>query len=228
VTYPRRYQTILFDLDGTLADTAGDLGYALNLQLQARGRAAVPIELIRPHASSGARGLLRLGFNLEPDSPEFQAMRSEFLDLYAGNLARTTALFPGIAELLDEIEARGLRWGIVTNKPERFTLPLIEAIGLHLRAACVVCGDTTPHPKPDPAPLLHACDLLQLSPSACIYVGDDERDIVAARAAGMDSMAALYGYLGENSDPRKWGATACIDDPRDLLPILDGVRAGIC
>ncbi|MEX0960245.1 MAG: HAD-IA family hydrolase [Burkholderiales bacterium] len=222
-----RYLTVLFDLDGTLADTASDLGFALNLQLQERGRATVPDELIRPHASSGARGLLRLGFNLEVDAPEFQAMRSEFLDLYAENLARTTTLFPGVAELLDGIEARGLSWGIVTNKPERFTFPLLEALNLHQRAACVVCGDTTARPKPDPAPLLHACALLNQPPGACIYIGDDERDVVAAIAAGMDSVVALYGYLGEDSDPRSWGANASIEDPRDLLAFLDGHEARI-
>lgn len=222
-----RYRTVLFDLDGTLADTAGDLGFALNLQLQERGLAAIPDELIRPHASSGARGLLRLGFSLEADAPEFQAMRSEFLDLYAENLTRTTSLYPGIAEMLDGVEGRGLRWGIVTNKPERFTFPLLEALNLHRRPACVVGGDTVARPKPDPAPLLHACTLLNQPPATCIYVGDDERDVVAATAAGMHSVVALYGYLGADSDPRSWGANVCIEEPRDLLAFLDGHEARI-
>jgi phosphoglycolate phosphatase len=222
------YRSVLFDLDGTLADTAADLGHALNLQLQARGFAALPVDRVRPHASSGARGLLKLGFGLDPDAPEFQAMRNEFLELYERHLHRATTLFPGVEETLREIEARGIRWGIVTNKPERFTLPLIDALGLRRRAACVVSGDTAARPKPDPAPLVFACSTLGLSPRECIYVGDDERDVIAATAAGMDSMVALYGYLGENSDPRSWGASACIENPSELLGSLDGPIARIC
>lgn len=222
------YRSVLFDLDGTLADTAADLGHALNLQLQARGLAPLPLDRVRAHASSGARGLLKLGFGLSPEAAEFQAMRNEFLDLYERHLRRATTLFPGVDETLREIEARGIRWGIVTNKPERFTLPLIDALGLRDRAACVVSGDTAARPKPDPAPLKLACSSLGIVPEHCIYVGDDERDVVAATAAGMDSMVALYGYLGENSDPRSWGARAYIEQPYELIAHLGGRDGAIC
>jgi phosphoglycolate phosphatase len=221
----QRYRAVLFDLDGTLADTAGDLGFALNLQRASRGLQAIALDLVRPHASAGARGLLRLGFGLEPDHPEYEAMRSEFLDLYERNLSRSTTLFPGMAEALAELELRGVRWGIVTNKPQRFTLPLIEALGLSARSACTVCADMVSAPKPHPAALIEAAVRLAVPPAACLYVGDDERDVVAARAAGMDSIVALYGYLGDGRPPQHWGACAGIQTPMDLIS-LPGLGAG--
>jgi N-acetyl-D-muramate 6-phosphate phosphatase len=220
-----KYHAILFDLDGTLADTAGDLGHALNLMLTARGMAAVELSRIRPHASAGARGLLALGFNLDVDHPNYESMRQEFLEHYEQHLARSTTLFPGVRDLLDEIEAGGMRWGIVTNKPHRFTLPVLRALGLLEGAACVISGDTTAHPKPHPAPMLRAAADLSLNPGACLYVGDDKRDIDAAHAAGMPAIVALYGYIGHGSPPEAWGADGYIDSPLELMARI-GLTAG--
>jgi phosphoglycolate phosphatase len=215
----RRYDVVLFDLDGTLADTAGDLGYALNLQRVRRNLDEIPLHLVRPHASAGARGLLRLGFGIDAEHPDYEQMRSEFLDFYAGNLHRTTALFPGVAQTLTELEQRRVRWGIVTNKPSRFTLPLVAALGLSGRSACIVCGDMVSAPKPHPAALLEAAARLAVGPESCVYVGDDERDVIAARAAGMDSVIALYGYLGSGIPPADWGASAAIASPLQLVSL---------
>ncbi len=213
-------RAVLFDLDGTLADTAPDLGYALNLQLQRHGRAPLPAAVIRPHVSGGARGLLRLGFGLGSDDPGFASMREEYLALYDQHLARDTALFPGVAELLATLEARRIPWGIVTNKPQRFTVPVINALGLARRAACVVSGDSVPRPKPHPDSLLKAAADLGLEPAAALYVGDDERDIQAGRAAGMRVVVAAYGYLGTGSHYDQWGADTSIPGPLELLQFL--------
>jgi 2-phosphoglycolate phosphatase len=213
-------KAILFDLDGTFADTAPDLGYALNLQRAARGHAPLPIEPLRKVASSGARGLLGVGFGLKPGDAEYEAMRDEFLALYEQNLCRDTRLFPGIPELLDGIEGRGLAWGIVTNKATRFTRPLLELLGITPRAGCVVCGDTTPHTKPHPAPMFAAAKALGVDPATCIYVGDDERDMLAGRAAGMRVAVASYGYLGNGKPPEQWDADHWLADPRELLPLI--------
>ena len=211
---------VLFDLDGTLADTAPDLGFALNQQRLARGIPELPIEAVRSQASSGARGLLKIGFNIEPGQSGYDAMRDEFLDIYERNLSRNTRLFPGVSALLEQVERRGLRWGIVTNKAERFTFPLLRALTLIDRAACVICGDTTPNPKPHPAPLLAAAEKLGTPARQCIYVGDDERDVQAGHAAGMPVVVARYGYLGNGTPPQLWGADGFIDAPEDLLIVL--------
>ena len=211
---------VLFDLDGTLADTAPDLGFALNQQRLARGMPELPIEAVRSQASSGARGLLKIGFNIEPGQSGYDAMRDEFLDIYERNLSRNTRLFPGVSALLEQVERRGLRWGIVTNKAERFTFPLLRALTLIDRAACVICGDTTPNPKPHPAPLLAAAEKLGIPARQCIYVGDDERDVQAGHAAGMPVVVARYGYLGNGTPPQLWGADGFIDAPEDLLIVL--------
>ena len=213
---------VLFDLDGTLADTAPDLGFALNQQRLARGMPELPIEAVRSQASSGARGLLKIGFNIEPGQNGYDAMRDEFLDIYERNLSRSTRLFPGVSALLEQVERRGLRWGIVTNKAERFTFPLLRALALIDRAACVICGDTTPNPKPHPAPLLAAAEKLGVPARQCIYVGDDERDVQAGHAAGMPVVVARYGYLGNGTRPEMWGADGFIDAPEDLLAVLFG------
>ncbi len=216
---------VLFDLDGTLADTAPDLGYALNQQRLARGMSELPIEAVRSQASSGARGLLKVGFDMEPGQSGYDAMRDEFLDIYEENVARSSRLFPGIPALLDQIERRALRWGIVTNKAKRFTFPLLRALELMERAQCVICGDTTPNPKPHPAPLLAAADMLGVPPRQCIYVGDDERDVQAGHGAGMPVVVARYGYLGNGTLPEQWGADGFIDAPADLLGVLfDGTE----
>jgi N-acetyl-D-muramate 6-phosphate phosphatase len=211
---------VLFDLDGTLADTASDLSGALNRVRADRGLAPVPPQSLRAFASSGARGLLGAGMGVTPDSAEYPELRDAFLAHYAQCLAETTVLFAGVPELLDAIEQRGLRWGIVTNKFARFTAPVVAALALAERASSVVSGDTTPHSKPHPAPLLHAAADLQVPPSRCIYVGDDRRDIVAGNAAGMPTIVADYGYIGEGESSATWPATGWIADPLALLDWL--------
>lgn len=213
-------RAVLFDLDGTLADTAPDLGHALNEQRRRHGLPPLPQELIRPHASHGARGLLAIGFNLAPTDADFTRMREEYLQLYADNLCLHTRLFPGMAETLETLETRHIPWGVVTNKPERFTHPLMERLGLRHRAACTISGDTCSKPKPHPEPILCACRDLELPPADCIYVGDAERDVEAAVAAGMEALVAAYGYLGEQDQPGKWGAKGIIAKPEELLGYL--------
>ena len=208
-------KAVLFDLDGTFADTAPDLCYALNLMREARKLAPVPLEATRPVTSLGARGLLGAGFNITPDHPDYLLLREEFLTLYEQNLCRYTQLFPGISELIDALESRGLRWGIVTNKAERFAKPLLGLL-VGNRAACVIGGDTTGRLKPHPEPLFAASRTLDIAPGACIYVGDDQRDIEAGRAAGMKTVAVEYGYLN-GSMPENWGADAIIGHPQELL-----------
>ena len=216
----KNIQAVLFDLDGTLVDTAPDLGYALNLQRGLHGLPPLPDEAIRPQASHGARGLLMLGFGLKPEDSGFNPMRQEFLQLYADNLCTHSRLFDGMAETLDELDARKLPWGVVTNKPARFTEPLLSLLDLADRAACIVSGDTCPEPKPHPGPLLHACLQLGIPAEHCLYVGDAERDVEAAKNAGMPCIVAHYGYLGEADDPAAWGAAGFIHQPRELLSFL--------
>ena len=214
-------KAVLFDFDGTLADTAPDLGAALNRMLTDRGRPPLPIDSVRPHASSGARGLLSVGFGVGPQDAGFEAMREEFLANYSAAICVHTRLFPGIAELLGELDSRSLAWGIVTNKAIRLTTPLVEHLGLADRASCVVGGDSTPHLKPHPASLLHASQKIGIRPADCCYLGDDLRDIQAAKAAGMFSVAVEYGYSGtENGGPRGWNAEAVISRPLELLQHL--------
>jgi N-acetyl-D-muramate 6-phosphate phosphatase len=213
-------KAVLFDLDGTLADTAPDLGHALNLQRIARGLPTLPLELIRTEASAGARGLLRLGFNIGPGDSDYPGMREEFLDLYAARLCHDTQLFPGVSELLDQIDALKLPWGIVTNKPARFSKPLIHLLGLGQRASCLISGDDTTHSKPHPEPLLAASHALAVAPDTCIYLGDDMRDVEASLAAGMEPVIARYGYLGNGHPPESWGARYLIDHPHELLAYL--------
>jgi phosphoglycolate phosphatase len=215
-----RTQAVLFDLDGTFADTAPDLGHALNTLLHARGKPTLPLERVRKVASSGARGMLGVGFGIAPGDSGYEELVTEFLALYERDLCRETRLFPGIEKLLDGIDASGLRWGIVTNKAERFTLPLLQLLGLTNRAACVVCGDTTPYRKPHPGPLLAAARIACVEPAACIYLGDDERDMIAGRAAGMRVAVAEYGYLGLGNPPEMWPADLRLRDPVELLAAI--------
>jgi 2-phosphoglycolate phosphatase len=212
-------RAVLFDLDGTFADTAGDLAYALNCMRASRALHPVPLDVTRPVTSMGARGLLGVGFDVLPGHAEYASMREEFLQIYARNLCRETGLFPGISQLIDVLQERQLRWGIVTNKAERFARPLLELLGVGRRAACIVGGDTTPHLKPHPAPLLAACTTISLAPSECVYVGDDKRDVEAGRAAGMKTVAVRYGYLN-GGNPDNWGADAVIGAPEELLAHL--------
>ncbi|SDY32335.1 HAD family hydrolase [Nitrosomonas sp. Nm58] len=210
-------EAILFDFDGTIADTAPDLGHALNRQRLVRGLPPLPIGLIRTQASAGSRGLLNLGFNLKPDNSEYEAMRDEFLRFYAERLCHDTCLFPGMANVLDRLDANHLPWGIVTNKPARFTQPLVRTLGLHQRAACIISGDDTVNTKPHPEPLLTACRQINALPQNCIYLGDDIRDVKASLAAGIIPIVARYGYLGNDAPPESWGADHLIDQPEDLL-----------
>lgn len=212
-------RAVLFDFDGTLADTAPDLAAAVNRMRSDLGDEPLPLERLRPFASAGARGLLHAAFGLKPDDAEYKAMREEFLDLYAETCCLRTRLFPGIAELLRELRSREVRWGVVTNKATRFTERILSH--LNLKPDCVACGDTTPHLKPHPAPLLHAADQLNLPPQTCCYLGDDLRDMTAARAAGMRPIAVEWGYHHPDSGtPGSWQAEAVIAHPIDMLKLL--------
>ena len=211
---------VLFDLDGTLADTAPDLGFALNQLLLRYGKKPLSLPIIRPHASAGSRGLLMLGFGVTPASASYDAMREEYLNLYSEHLCRNTTLFAGVPALLDTLEKRKTLWGIVTNKPERFTAPLLKQIGLFDRAACVVSGDTCARPKPYPDSLLKASAEIAMPTTNILYVGDDERDVQAAHAAGMGSLIAGYGYLGTENHPDQWGADGIAQRPEEILNFL--------
>lgn len=213
-------QCILFDLDGTLADTAPDLGGALNRVLQEEGRPPLPADTTRPIISHGVRGLLRVGFGLTPDDNAYAALAERLLAHYTANICAETRLFDGMDALLATLERDGIHWGIVTNKPTRFTDPLVAALGLTQRAACIVSGDTTARPKPWPDPLLHACTLAAVSPARTLYVGDDIRDIQAGHAAGMPAIAAAWGYLGTDDPIHTWGADAIADTPHTFLSAL--------
>jgi phosphoglycolate phosphatase len=207
-------RAVLFDFDGTLADTAADLARALNRLRSARGLGELPLAALRPHASGGARGLIGAGLDIAPGHADYQGLREAFLEHYESEICTDTRLFPGMLELLSALEARRLRWGIVTNKSTRLTQLLVRELGLEARVACVVCGDTTPHLKPNPAPLLHAAGELALAPRECVYLGDDLRDIQAARAAGMRCIAVAWGY---GTGLPSWSADAVIDRPGDLM-----------
>lgn len=219
-----RMRTVLFDLDGTLADTAPDLANALNEVLRSEGRPALPFTEIRPVVSHGARGLLRLGFGIDAGDPAFDRLRSRLLDSYQSRISDHTRLFPGIAELLADIEARGMNWGVVTNKPAWLTEPLLQALGVAERAACIVSGDTLNERKPHPAPMLYACRLAGSEGAQCVYVGDAERDIQAGRAAGMHTLVALFGYLGADDRPEQWGADALVENPAAIKAWLTNRR----
>ncbi|MEK9825109.1 MAG: HAD-IA family hydrolase [Methylotenera sp.] len=211
---------ILFDLDGTLVDTAHDLGYALNLQREKHGLPALTHETIRPYASHGSKGLLLVGFGLSTDDPTFADMRDEYLALYDAVLVRKPVLFEGVPDLLNRLDERLIPWGVVTNKPRRFTQPLLENIGLLDRAKSVVCADDVARPKPYPDSLYLACQHAGIPPELCWYVGDAQRDIEAGRAAGMRTVVAMYGYLGDEDEPQTWGADSAIDKPTDLLGLI--------
>ena len=212
-------RAVLFDLDGTLADTAPDLTYALNRVRGARGLPPLLLAATRPYASQGARGLIGVGFNVHPGDPGYEALRDEFLAAYAENLCRETRLFAGMPELLEQLDSRALPWGVVTNKSERFTLPLLELLKVRSRSACVIGGDTTARIKPHPEPLLAASRAIGLAAQACVYVGDDRRDVEAGQAAGMKTAIAMWGYLN-GQDPENWNADWMVGQPLDLLRCL--------
>jgi N-acetyl-D-muramate 6-phosphate phosphatase len=213
-------QAVLFDLDGTLVDSALDLGGAVDEMRHLRGLERLGAEHYRPLCGAGARGLLKLAFGLTPESAEYEGMKEEFFNRYEQMLTQRTQVFEGVGETLASLRLLGLSWGVVTNKSERFALPLTAHFEVFKTAGVVICGDTTAHAKPHPAPLLEAAKRLGLSPQSCWYVGDDLRDIQAAQAAGMVSVAATYGYMGELSDVHSWGADHCIDSPLSLFKCL--------
>ncbi|MEY5050756.1 MAG: hypothetical protein RLZZ619_686 [Pseudomonadota bacterium] len=216
------YKGVFFDLDGTLADTAPDLVAAANLLRIARGLAPLPYEVLRPTASAGARGLIQGAFGYDNQHPQFEELRDEFLTNYEKNICVHSKLFEGMDDLLQELEKEQVLWGIVTNKVERFTHPLLKLMSLHERSAAIVGGDTTPHSKPHPAPILKAAEICNINPAQCLYVGDDLRDIEAGRAAGMKTVAAAYGYCGCDEPVNAWGADYIIEHPSELRSIVFG------
>lgn len=211
---------VLFDLDGTLIDSAPDLGGAADQMRTDRGLPSLPLSQYRPMAGAGARGMLDVAFGLTPDDARFGALKEEFFANYELRLTRHTYVFDGVAELIERIGQGGLKWGVVTNKAARFTLPLTRAMPLFTTAITIVSGDTTPYAKPHPAPLLEAARQLGMHPGRCMYVGDDERDIIAGRAAGMPTVAAAYGYLGTATNLASWNADFTISTPSALLNLL--------
>lgn len=211
---------VLFDLDGTLIDSAPDLGAAADKMRTDRGLASLPLSHYRPMAGAGARGMLSVAFGLTPEDASFAALKEEFFVNYEKRLVAQTYVFEGVADLIVRICQCGLKWGVVTNKSARFTVPITQLMPLFNTAQTIISGDTTPHAKPHPAPLLEAARQLGLPPSRCVYVGDDERDIVAGRAAGMPTVAAAYGYLGTASNTSDWKADFTIEQPAALLNLL--------
>ncbi len=213
----QKVRTVLFDLDGTLADTAEDLADALNGVRDQHGLKALPFDLIRPVVSHGADALIYLGFEVSPGDDSYTNIRENLLDIYRHNIANKTRLFPGMAEVLDGIENSGRNWGIVTNKPSWLTEPLIKALNLHERAVCIVSGDTTSKRKPDPQPMFFASNMAGSQCHECLYIGDAERDIEAGRRAGMKTLTALFGYIDEHDNPDSWGADGMINQPSEIL-----------
>ncbi|MFZ1890778.1 MAG: phosphoglycolate phosphatase [Formosimonas sp.] len=217
---PRKPDAVLFDLDGTLIDSAPDLAGAVNALRTARGMAEIPYELLRPYASQGARGLIGQGFGIAPEHADFEALKNEFLDYYEANSCVRTCLFDGVEDMLQYLESRQIPWGIITNKHARFTEPLVEQLGFTHRAAVIVSGDTTAHAKPHPAPMYYAADVMGVDAANCVYIGDDERDIAAAHAAGyMSAIAVAYGY-GALKEIKDWHASACVMTAVELLALL--------
>jgi N-acetyl-D-muramate 6-phosphate phosphatase len=216
----KNIDAVLFDLDGTLIDSAPNLGAAANKMRIDRGFESIPLSLYRPMVGAGARGMIAVAFGLTPEDAGFEELKEEFFFNYEVGLIERTYVFEGITELITRICQNGLKWGVVTNKSARFTVPLTQAMTLFNTAWTIISGDTMSHAKPHPAPLLEAARQLQLSPERCVYVGDDERDIVAGRAAGMATVAAAYGYLGATADIKEWKADFTISTPSELVNLL--------
>ncbi len=213
----RPIQTVLFDLDGTLLDTAPDLANALNATLRLNGLPPLPYEQIRPMVSHGGQALIKLGFSLGPGHDDFEPLKKQLLDYYQAHIAEQTSLFPGMSDVLNSIEKLDLNWGVVTNKPAWLTEPLMDALDLTRRASTIVSGDTLNERKPHPAPLLYACKVTGSKPDTCLYVGDAQRDIEAGHNAGMPTLVAMFGYLMAEDKPETWGATALVRQPSDIL-----------
>jgi len=217
-----RLRAVLFDLDGTLVDSAPDLAGACNEMRLERGLAPLPYQQLRRMVGSGARGMVGVSFGLVPESTGYVEMRDEFLARYEARMTRETKVFADMVPVLAWLEGEGVPWGIVTNKATRFAVPLVAALGLAERAAALVCGDTVAHSKPHPAPLLEAARRLGLAPQGCAYVGDDRRDVDAGRAAGMLTIVAAWGYLGDGDAPKAWGADHLIERPDELPGLIGG------
>jgi phosphoglycolate phosphatase len=217
-TTPR---AILFDLDGTLLDTAEDLVHACNAAASEAGLAPQPLAALRPLISGGAEAMLAHVRSQDPKPVDGRALLERMLNLYEDNIAVHTRYFEGIEAVLDELEHRGLPWGIVTNKVTRFTHRLLQSLGVFDRPGCIISGDTLAQKKPHPAPMLEASRRLKREASDCVYVGDARRDIQAGRNAGMHTLAALYGYVGDDDPARDWGADGMLGQPSDLLNWLD-------
>jgi len=219
-----RFEAVLFDLDGTLIDSAPDLGAAADKMRTDRGMESLPLERYRPMAGSGARGMLGVAFGITPDHPDFPALREEFFVNYERAMTVRTRAFDGVPELIGQLHRLDLRWGVVTNKSVRFAAPLTAAMPLFATSGTLVCGDTTPYAKPHPEPLLEAARRLGVAPGRCLFVGDDERDVIAGRAAGMRTVAATYGYLGDKADTALWEADASISTPAALLSLIESAN----
>ncbi len=216
-----RIEAVLFDLDGTLVDTAPDLAWCLNTVRQEQGLSALPYDSIRPHVSNGSAELIKFGFKIEEESGEFEPLRLRLLELYAENLVRESRLFDHMHDVLGWLDDNQLLWGIVTNKPAWLTDPLLAQLQLSDRAACIVSGDTTKNRKPHPEPLLHACEIIQIAAEKCVYIGDAERDIEAGLRAGMQTLVALFGYINDDDDPFSWGASDQLRQVRDIVPWIE-------
>jgi phosphoglycolate phosphatase len=217
-------EAVLFDLDGTLADTAPDLGGALNQLLFEHGREPLPLGQLRPYVSSGARGMIGAGLGLSPADPAYLGLQQRFLTIYEEALCVATCLFDGMAEHLDDLDGQGIPWGIVTNKSQRYALPVMEGLGLRQRSACIVCGDSARRAKPHAHPMQLASAVIGIAAGNCIYVGDDERDIISGRAVGMKTIVAAWGYLGDGKPPASWGADAIAASPQEILGFASAKR----
>ncbi len=217
-----RFRTVLFDLDGTLLDTAPDLAWAVNALRAEHGLQALPYEVIRPTVSHGTPSMLQVGLGVGPEHPDFPSLRTRFLDIHRSHLVEQTTFFQGMETALVALEEAGIHWGVVTNKPTFLTQPILARLGLDRRSVTVVSGDTTPFSKPHPGPLLYACTAAKSVPEACVFVGDAERDIAAGRAAGMATIVALFGYLAEDDQPHTWGADVLVENPAAMLAWILG------
>ncbi|MBE9526015.1 MAG: HAD-IA family hydrolase [Proteobacteria bacterium] len=214
-------KAVLFDLDGTFADTAPDLAAALNQVLTEEGHTPLAYDIIRPVVSHGGVALIRLGFNLDEQHIDFERLKNRLLTIYENNISTLTTLFDGMDSLLDTLEENNIVWGIVTNKPAWLTNPLMQQMGYSDKAATIVSGDTTAQRKPHPEPLFYACREMACEASDCIYVGDAERDIIAGNRAGMKTLTALFGYIEKDDIPEQWGADAMIQHPQEIADYLE-------
>ena len=209
--------TVLFDLDGTLVDTAPDMAHSLNLLLEEQGEKTLAHEIIRPHVSNGSVALVKLGFGETIENQRLEQLKQRYLEIYQENIHVDSCLFEGMEALLNQIEQSGKKWGVITNKPSWLTEPLLQSMGLADRSACMVSGDTTEQRKPHPEPMLYACEKIGVEPEQCVYIGDARRDIEAGRNANMKTIVATYGYIGEWEDIDSWGADALIDQPEEII-----------